>query len=361
MLKAAREDIMSTVFRVVLTGDQEVTLPPLPPGGTGSDASGVGTVIFDSAEVAASYSFDIQGLDFGPVTGRPPQTPNDSGDNVTRTHFHTAPANANGPIVFGQIDTVVPANEQDDDDFEIELNADGSWSLSGVWETTDPVNNQSIADFADVLGSATVGMAVPLYFNVHTSEFGAGEIRGQLVAIADDIDDVVTGTVPTATATGNDILDGGNGNDAILSLAGEDILGGANGDDVLDGGGGNDTLTGGNGNDMLFGSVGNDTMMGGKGEDTLDGGAGDDLMVGGKGPDLFAFNAGFAGFGHDIINDFSNGDHIQFDSGLFADAQAVLDASEQDGADTVITLDADNDIRLVGVTSLQADDILIVA
>src|SRR5262245_47655234 len=194
MLKAAREDIMSTVFRVVLTGDQEVTLPPLPPGGTGSDASGVGTVIFDSAEVAASYSFDIQGLDFGPVTGRPPQTPNDSGDNVTRTHFHNAVAGVNGGIVFGQIDSN-PALVQDTDDLKIVLNADGSWSESGRWEQTDPHSpppgNFSITDFADVLGSATVGMAVPLYFNVHTSEFGAGEIRGQLVAIADDIDDVV--------------------------------------------------------------------------------------------------------------------------------------------------------------------------
>ena len=37
-----------------------------------------------------------------------------------------------------------------------------------------------------------------------------GEIRGQLVAIADDIDEVVPGT------TGEDTLDGGNGNDAIL-------------------------------------------------------------------------------------------------------------------------------------------------
>ena len=248
------------------------------------------------------------------------------------------------------------------------LNADGSWSESGRWETTDlaPIDRPSFVPggdvtFADILGSATVGSDVPLYFNVHTVQFTGGEIRGQLVAIADDIDDVVTGTVPTATATGNDTLDGGNGNDAILGLAGDDILGGANGDDVLDGGGGDDALTGGNGDDMLFGSVGDDTLTGGNGEDTLDGGAGDDRLTGGKGPDLFVFHAGFAGFGDDLIFDFSNGDHIQFDSGLFEDAQAVLDASVPVGNNTVITLDADNKITLLGVTSLQADDILIVA
>ncbi len=55
---------MSTVFRVILEGSQEVP-------SNHSTASGVGTVVFDSAAVAASYSFDIQGVDFGPVTGGP--------------------------------------------------------------------------------------------------------------------------------------------------------------------------------------------------------------------------------------------------------------------------------------------------
>ena len=93
---------MSTVFRVILEGDQEV-----PPRDT--TASGVGTVVFDDAAIAASYSFDVQGLDFGPATGQMPTPDTD----VTRTHFHTAAAGVNGPIVFGQIDTVAPDNEQD--------------------------------------------------------------------------------------------------------------------------------------------------------------------------------------------------------------------------------------------------------
>jgi len=113
----------------------------------------------------------------------------------------------------------------------------------------------------------------------------------------------------------NDTLNGGNGNDAILGLAGNDILNGGNGKDVLDGGGGNDKLTGGNGADMLFGSVGNDDLDGGNGPDTMDGGPGNDVMAGGNGPDLYVFNAGF---GHDIIDGFSNADRIQFDDDLFA-------------------------------------------
>jgi serralysin len=264
---------MSTAFRVVLTGDQEVTSPP---GGTGSEASGLGTVIFDSAAVTASYSFTIEGVDFGPVTGGSPQTPA-TDDDVTRTHFHTAAAGVNGPIVFGQIDPVDPANEQDDDDFAIELNADGSWSLSGVWETTDPPSpnlmGATIADFADDLGSATVGTAVELYFNVHTSEFGAGEIRGQLVAIADDNDNVVTGTA------GNDLLPGLGGNDTILGLAGDDTIEGGAGNDFLSGGGGDDNINTGPGDDVVDGGEGNDRIGGMAGRDVVTAGDGDDFIA----------------------------------------------------------------------------------
>jgi serralysin len=300
---------MSVAYQVRLTGAQET--PP-----NGSTASGLGTVIFDDKAVTASYSFDIQGLDFGPVTsGQTPTDPND----VTRTHFHNQQAGVAGQIVFGQIDAMAQFR-QDNDDLTIVQNPDGSWTLSGVWETTDPVNNSglSIADFADVLGSAPVTTAVPLYFNVHTVMDPGGEIRGQLVAIADDNDNVVTGTA------GNDRLPGLGGNDTILGLAGNDMLQGGNGKDFMDGGVGNDTLTG------------------------------------GKGPDLFVFNAGF---GHDIITDFGKDDQIQFGGGLFQDAQAVLDASQQVGADTVITLDVNNTITLqeVQLSSLHEHDFLILA
>ena len=145
------------------------------------------------------------------------------------------------------------------------------------------------------------------------------------------------------------MLDGGAGNDT---------LDGGNGSDVLDGNAGNDRLLGGNGTDTLNGGPGNDTLDGGNGPDTLNGGPGNDLLIGGNGPDLFVSNAGF---GEDIITDFSNEDRIQFASGLFESPQAVLAASRQVGADTVITLDLNNTITLQGVqlSSLRADDFLV--
>jgi len=336
---------MSTVFLVNIAGSNEV------PART-TTASGVGLAVFDSDAVALDYSFVIQGVDFGPATGTPSQT-TATDDDVTRMHFHNNVEHVNGPIVFALIENQPPPAQPpaDNDDLSILLNADNSWSVSGRWETTDPAGS-SISNFAGVLGSATVGTAVPLYFNVHTSEFPGGEIRGQLVAIANDIDNVATGT------TGNDLLSGLRGNDAILGFTGDDALDGGKGNDVLDGGAGNDTLSGGNGNDMLFGSAGNDTLAGGKGRDTLNGGAGNDVMTGGKDPDLFVFNAGF---GMDVIAAFKQDDHIQFDHGLFPDAHSALLASQQVGDDTVITLDQNNTITLQGVhlSSLHESNFLV--
>jgi Ca2+-binding RTX toxin-like protein len=248
---------MSTAFRLILEGTQEV--PP-----NGSTASGLGTFIFDSAAVAASYSVRIEGVDYGPATGGLPQTPTTL-DDVTSTHFHNQVRGVNGPVVFGQIN---PA--QDNDDLAILLNADGSWTVSGRWETTDPAN-VSLANFAAVLGSAAVGTEVPLYFNVHTMQFPGGEIRGQLVAIADDNDNVVEGTA------GDDLLPGLGGNDIILGFAGDD------------------TLEGGDGNDVMLGGEGNDMLAGGTGGDVMQGGSGNDIYVVGSAADIVSeeANAGF--------------------------------------------------------------------
>jgi serralysin len=204
LLNLAKEELMSTAFRAILEGSQEV--PP-----NQSTASGLGTFTFDSAAEAADYSFRIEGVDYGPATGEPPQTP-ETLDDVVSTHFHNEARGANGPVVFGQIN---PA--QDDDDLAIVQNEDGSWTVSGRWETTDPAN-VSIADFATALDSAAVGSEVPLYFNIHTTQFPMGEIRGQLVAIADDNNNVVEGT------DGDDVLPGLGGDDMLTGSGGADTF-----------------------------------------------------------------------------------------------------------------------------------------
>ena len=124
---------MAQIFTVTLTGSQEV--PP-----NASTASGIGTVVWDTATDTATYAFTFRGLDSGPALGRPPQTAT-TADDVTAMHFHNGARGVNAPVAFGQIG---PA--QDADDLAVVLNADGSWTVRGAWETTDPAN-ASIAAF----------------------------------------------------------------------------------------------------------------------------------------------------------------------------------------------------------------------
>jgi serralysin len=165
---------MATGFTLTFTGDQEV-----PPNGTA--ASGAGTVEWDSAARTATYEYTVRGVDFGPVLGMAPQTAT-TADDVTIMHVHNAGRGTNGPVVFGQIG---PA--QDGDDLRIVLNADGSWTVSGVWEATDPAN-VSITHFAEKLDLAFAGLEVPLYSNVHTTTFPGGEIRAQWTAEPGPVD-----------------------------------------------------------------------------------------------------------------------------------------------------------------------------
>jgi serralysin len=290
---------MATAFRVTMTGNQEV--PPRP-----SSALGLGTVIFDDAALAASYTLRVTGLDFGPALGQQAQT-TDMGDDVTMFHVHNAPRGANGSVVFGQIN---PGH--DADDLSITRNQDGSWTLSGRWETTDPAPTP-ISTFASQLRSTPIGSDAPLYFNGHTREFPGGEIRGQWVAIANDRSNTVRGT------TGDDFLPGLGGNDRIFGRQGNDRLDGGRGNDRLFGGSDNDTLLGGSGNDRLAGEAGNDRLLGGSGHDLLEGGGGNDRLDGGLDSDLLVGGGGndslVGGSGSDALRGGSGDDRLDGGSG----------------------------------------------
>ena len=120
------------------------------------------------------------------------------------------------------------------------------------------------------------------------------------------------------------------------------------------GGVGNDTLIGGSGNDTLSGGAGSDVLNGGAGNDVLNGGAGNDTLTGGAGNDVFQFSA--AGFGHDIITDFSSNPVVGVDKlgivgiGVTAATFASSVTITASGVNTLITIGADT-ITLNGVSS----------
>ncbi len=74
---------MANGFTLTFTGDQEN--PPV-----ATEASGAGTVSWDSDARTAAYEYTVSGVDFGPVLGMEPQTET-TADDVTIMHVHNAP------------------------------------------------------------------------------------------------------------------------------------------------------------------------------------------------------------------------------------------------------------------------------
>ncbi|MEG4345000.1 choice-of-anchor D domain-containing protein, partial [Microcoleus sp. A003_D6] len=138
---------------------------------------------------------------------------------------------------------------------------------------------------------------------------------------------------------------------------------GTSGADTLSGGDGNDTITGGNGNNLIDGDAGNDVITGGSGNDTITGGTENNTLTGGTGSDIFSFvPVSGSTLGVNIISDFTTGqDKLQLDAALgFTSAAQVLAALQTTPAGLVLNLSGGGQILLNNISTLSADDIILV-
>jgi hypothetical protein len=152
-----------TTFTATLTHDQEVITPPIPNEGS----SGTGVFVLNTAMNRLTYDVQLTGLD---IDGN--QTPANPNDNVTRVHFHRAPAGSNGGIVYGIIDGS-PALRNDSNPNDLIVNP-VTGRISGAWDLPEGNATTLTTELPFLLNGG-------LYFNVHTADHAGGEIRGQVV------------------------------------------------------------------------------------------------------------------------------------------------------------------------------------
>ncbi|MCQ9325841.1 hypothetical protein [Neisseria dentiae] len=117
----------------------------------------------------------------------------------------------------------------------------------------------------------------------------------------------------TLTGSGNTYGFGNNADNTLIGNSGHNRLSAGRGNDALYGMNGNDLLLGGDGSDRLYGGNGNDILRGDSGSDYLDGSEGSDKLEGGIGNDTYIFAKGY---GHDVIEDYSGRNTVQFGHGL---------------------------------------------
>lgn len=93
-------------------------------------------------------------------------------DEMTGGHIHIGEAGVNGPIGFGFQGPVGPDNDLNGD--TILSGDENGFFMSTVWDGLEG-NGTTLADQLANLFSGG------LYFNLHSAEFPAGELRGQIL------------------------------------------------------------------------------------------------------------------------------------------------------------------------------------
>jgi len=132
-------------------------------------SSGTATFIINDAQTQMTMSATVFNID---VTGA--QTP-DTFDNLVAAHIHApAPAGTNTGIVWGFFGT--PDNDTNPDNLVVTPFATGvGGTFTSTWD--QPEGNAGTTLTAQ-LTNLRSGLA---YINFHTTQFGGGEIRGQIL------------------------------------------------------------------------------------------------------------------------------------------------------------------------------------
>ena len=162
------------IFTANLTNDQETPHLVIPTTTTGAPRpASFGEATFVLADDMLSLTMEVTIFNID-VTGT--QT-DDIFDNLVNAHIHApAPAGATAGVVWGFFGT--PDNDNNPDDLVVTPFASAvGGTFSSVWNA--PEGNAGTTLTAQI-PNLMAGLA---YINFHTVQYGAGEIRGQILRV----------------------------------------------------------------------------------------------------------------------------------------------------------------------------------
>lgn len=172
LLFAAGRGDASILFTANLNNASEN--PPTVPTTTGGQprpaSFGTATFEMDDAMTFMSFTATIFNID---VTGS--QTA-DTNDNLGNAHIHASPLvtpTTNGPVVWGFFGS--PFNDNNPSNATVTAFSSGvGGTFTGIWNTPEGNNTTLTAQLDNILSGRS-------YINFHTTQFGGGEIRGNIV------------------------------------------------------------------------------------------------------------------------------------------------------------------------------------
>src|SRR5438105_4728386 len=160
-----------TNLAATINGAQEV--PPTTPTTTGGAprpaAFGTASFVLDDVALTMTMTVTVFNLD---CTGNETADPN---DNLVAAHIH-APGipGVNGPVVWGFFGA--PFNDNNPNDATVTPTIGGvGGTFTGKWDAPEGNGTTLAAQLANFRGGHA-------YINFHTTQFGGGEIRGNIPA-----------------------------------------------------------------------------------------------------------------------------------------------------------------------------------
>ncbi len=173
-------------FVLNMTNAQEI--PPVNPTATGGGprpaSFGTATLTFNAAQTSMTLRTTVNNID---ITGS--QTPGEANDNLTAAHIHASAAPADPPVNRGVVWGFfgAPFNDNNpNDQVVIPFTTGVGGQINGKWDA--PEGNGTT--LAAQLSNLREGRA---YVNFHTTQFGGGEIRGNIPAASAFRDAMVAG------------------------------------------------------------------------------------------------------------------------------------------------------------------------
>jgi hypothetical protein len=162
----------AVILTASLTNSQEnpPTIPSTSVGTPRPVSSGTATFELNDAMTALSMDASIVNIDF---TG---QQTADPLDNLTNAHIHApAPPGANATVVWGFIGN--PFNDNNPGDVVVTPFASGvGGTVTAKWDEPEGNGTTLTAQLPNILAGLS-------YINIHTVQFPAGEIRGQIIPV----------------------------------------------------------------------------------------------------------------------------------------------------------------------------------
>ena len=141
------------------------------PGPT-SDSTALGAAVLTVEPTTGEFDFSLQ------ITGISPSdlADLDLGEEISSIHLHTGPVGVNGPLAVDLGGGRTNANVTPFGNGGLSVNVNGGF-FGGLLGNSLTESNQNLASL--ILGE--------LYINVHTNDFPAGAIRGQLSIVQQPI------------------------------------------------------------------------------------------------------------------------------------------------------------------------------